>query len=158
MAKGSRNGKSDKAQYKYYKDTDKCFKNKVRKLEARVRKNPNDSGAQKRLDELMTNPSEYTRNKFKHKGWFHPQEQALLKKTGHEVHSIALDARDKLAKLRSVYSNDRPSAIIGVEPVKGSTLVVDQLFNIGLINEKRRNSIKSRMGRVRKGRTVSNRR
>jgi len=158
MANKSRAGKSDKAQYKYYKDTNRQFKNKVRKLEARIKKNPDDSGAEKRLNELMTNPSEYTRNKFQHKGWFHPQEHKLQKLAASDKPEVARGARDSLAKLYSVYSDERPSAIIGVEPVGVPTLVVDQLFNIGLINEKRRNSVKSRMGSVRKGRTVSHRR
>ena len=60
-------------------------------------------------------------------------------------------ARTKLDDLQAVYQDTRPTALRNAKyEVKLPTLVVDQFYNLGLINEKRRDAVKARMGRVRR--------
>jgi hypothetical protein len=147
MAKKSRSGNSYKQQYQAYKLENRWKKNKLKKLERRILANPNDVGAEQAME--VVSKKVYGRKKPGQKGWFHPQEQALLKDLRSEVASIQENAKRKLNNLRSVYSDSRPTAArINIIPEPNET-VADQLHNIGYISEKRRNFINSRMGSVR---------
>jgi hypothetical protein len=154
MASRSRAGNSYKTQYKLYKDKGSWRKNKIRKLERRVLDNPNDTGAEKALENfLKTTTQTYGRAKPGIKGWFQPQEQKFLKMANSDDPKVVAFARDKLAKIRAVYADKRPSAVRmkesnAVDYNKDS--VVDKFYEVGLINEKRKESLNTRMDRVRK--------
>lgn len=150
MAKKARGGQSYKTQYKTYKDTSRWRKNKIRKLEARVLKNPNDTGAEKALEDFTKGSKTYGRGKPGNKGWFHPQELALLKKIKHDGTPEDKVLINKLHKLRAVYADTRPSPLRKTSSIELGDTIADQLFNAGLINEKRRETANSRMERIRK--------
>lgn len=154
MAGKSRSGNSYKTQYKHYKDQEIWRKNKIRKLERRVINNPNDVGAEKALENFLKPTNQkYGRGKPGSKGWFHPQEQKFLKMADSDNPKVVNFARDKLAKIRTIYADKRPSAVrmkkvSTVDYTKDS--VVDKFYEVGLINEKRKESLNTRMDRVRK--------
>lgn len=158
--KGLRGGASYKAQYQGYKIEGRWKKNKIRKLEKRILANENDTGAVDALEKLNKSGKQYGRQKPKGKGWFHPQEIKLLKEAKSEKEVDRFMAMEKLRKLYS--DRDRfyykPSAINNPEVLEPNKSVADQLFNIGMINEKRRGVVNARMGSLRKRRAVSNRR
>ena len=139
MAK-NKTGASTKAQYTAYKTKNQWRKNKAAKLTKRALENEADDSALKAFE---SGSKEYGRAKPGHKGWFAPQEAALLKKIA--ASDDPRELRSKLAKLYSVYADERPSAIRNAEKtVVLPKLLDEQLFEAGLINEKRYKAIKSR--------------
>lgn len=150
MAKKPRAGNSYKTQYKAYKTKNQWRKNKLARLEKRALDNEADDSALKAFE---AGNKTYGRGKPGNKGWFPPQEQKLLRDIANEVEG----AKEKLAKLQEVYSDRRPSAIRNTEKLVQAALIIDQLHNIGLVNEKRYKSFKSRNNRISSRRTVSKR-
>lgn len=148
MKTGLRSGLSYKGYYKGYEASNRWQKNKIRKLEKRIRANEKDTGAVKALE--IAKKKTYNRKKPGQKGWFHPQEQRLNREMNSEVETIRVRARNKLDKLMAVYNDKRPSAIRGAERLSRNITVADQLFEIGLINEKRKDAVNTRMERVRR--------
>ena len=145
MAKKPRAGHSYKTQYKAYTVKGQWRKNKLAGLERRVLNNENDSSA---LTLFEKSSKTYGRSKPGMKGWFHPQEQKLLRLLKDEPGNQ--ETKAKLASLRDVYSDTRPTAIQNAKPAEQPTQVVDQLLEIGVINEKRRKSFKTRYRPIRK--------
>ena len=156
MARKSRGGNSYKTQYKAYTIKGQWRKNKIAKLTKRAIHNDSDNSA---MIEFEKGSKTYGREKPGKKGWFHPQETAILKALKDADPDTAKALRAQLYKIQEIYADKRPSAVIRV-PVqpKLPTLIVDQLFTIGIINEKRRNSAKARNRSISSRRTVSNRR
>lgn len=148
MKTGIRSGASHKAQYIGYKAGNKWQKNKIRKLEKRILANVNDKGAKAALK--LATVKTYNRKKPGQKGWFHPQEQALIKKIKTAEGDELIVLNTKLATLRSVYADKRPSALRDTKSTANRITVPDQLFKTGLINEKRRDITNSRMASLRK--------
>jgi hypothetical protein len=148
MAKKSRSGASYKAQYQAYKTGNKWKKNRTKKLEKRVLANENDTGAVKALDNLVGKL--YRRKKPGSKGWFHAQEQKLIKDIKSKDEKVRVLALEKLIKLKAVQADKRPSAIINAKIPEPNPTIADQLYNIGMISEKYRNAVNSRMGSIRK--------
>jgi hypothetical protein len=148
MASRSRSGNSHKTQYKAYSIKEQWRKNKLAKLERRVLNNETDDSALKTFE---AGSKTIGRSKPGKRGWFHPQEQALLKALSTADDETAKELRLKLFNLQAVYEDARPSAV-RMKPIQPElpTLIVDQLFNIGIINAKRRKSFKSRMGGLRR--------
>ena len=155
MAKKPRAGNSYKTQYKAYKVKNQWRKNRLARFEKRALNNENDTSA---LEAFEKSTKTYGRGKPGNKGWFHPQEQKLLRECNSDDETIRIRAKEKLAKLQEVYSDNRPSAIRNAEKLNLPLLAVDQLLNIGVINAKRHKAFKSRLGSVRGRRAVSNRR
>ena len=148
MKTGIRAGVSYKTQYKAYKDRGAWRKNKIKKLERRVLANPEDKGAELALEKfLKTTTQVYGRGKPGQKGWFHPQEQNFLKMTGSSDPKIVEYAGAKLAKIRDVYADTRPSAVRMKEYVYPE---LNKLCEVGLINEKRKETANTRMDRIRR--------
>jgi len=142
----NKTGASTKAQYTAYKTKGQWRKNKVAKLEKRVLQNSADSSA---LEVFEKGSKEYGRAKPGPKGWFAPQETALLKKIA--ASDDPRELRSKLAKLYSVYADKRPSAIRNAEKnVALPKLLDEQLFEAGLINAKRYKTFKSRNSSIRR--------
>lgn len=151
MKTGIRAGMSYKTQYKAYKDRGAWRKNKIKKLESRVLKNPNDVGAEKALEKFLKSTTQtYGRGKPGNKGWFHPQEQKFLKMTGSDDPKVVEYARNKLAKIRAIYADKRPSAVRMKQAAPARETMADKLYEVGLINEKRKNFVNSRLDRVRR--------
>jgi hypothetical protein len=148
MAKRQRGGLSYKNQYSAYKSESRWNKNKVKKLEKHILTNDNDKEAIKALDRIRTKT--YTKGKPGIKGWGHTQEQELLKQCKSDDDTIRIIAKEKLAKLKVIMKDIRPSPLRKVKIPAAKQSIADQLFNIGLINEKRRNFINSRLGSIRK--------
>ena len=145
MAKKSRGGNSYKTQYKAYKVRGQWRKNKLAKLTKRAVENENDTHA---LEVFEKGSKEYGRSKPGNKGWFHPQETKLLRETGSDNPQVAKRAKIKLADLREVYADKRPSAArMKTAPVP-QTDIAKQLLDIGLINAKRYKTFRSCLGRV----------
>ena len=113
MKTGIRAGNAHKTGYKTYANSNVWLKNKIKRLERRVLKNENDTGAVDALKRVEDGNWKYSRNR---------------KSRGH------------------ICKNDQGKFI---QP-KLPTLVVDQFYNLGLINEKRRDIVKARMGRIRR--------
>jgi hypothetical protein len=150
MKTGIRSGASYRAQYTGYKASNRWQKNKIRKLEKRILANENDTGAEKALKIARTKL--YGRTKPGQKGWFHPQEQKLQKEMKSEVESIRRTAKIKMDKLLDVYLDKRPSVLKSIPSVIPPTrdTVADQLFTIGIINDKRRKAVNTRMEKIRR--------
>ena len=144
MPNKSRSGVSDNTQYKAYKDKNMSQYNKINKLEKRVLANEKDTGAEEALK--IARVKVYGRGRPGQKGWFHPQEQKLLKLIAAEKDTIR--NRTKLAILRSVHADKRPTAIQDAEPVELNATIPDQLYAIGIINEKRKNTANARNNRI----------
>ena len=145
--KGIRSGASYKAFYTGYKNSNRWQKNKILKLNKRLVENPNDKGAEAALK--IASAKVYNRKKPGQKGWYPPQENKLQKEMKSEVETVRKLARAKLDNLNEVYLDKRPSPLrqLPVVPEKGLT-IPDQLFLIGLINEKKRVTANTRMGRI----------
>lgn len=141
MAKKPRAGNSYKTQYKAYTVKGQWRKNKIAKLTKRALINENDTIA---LEVFEKGSKTYGRGKPGNKGWFHPQEQKLLRDISNEVEG----AKEKLASLKDVYTDKRPTAIKGSQPAAQAESVVDQLCRIGVISEKRRRTFKTRYHKV----------
>ena len=108
MKTGIRAGMSYKTQYKAYKDRGAWRKNKIKKLERRVLKNPKDVGAEKALEKfLKTTTKTYGRGKPGTKGWFQPQEQKFLSMAKSDDPKLAKYASNNLAKIKAVYSDKK---------------------------------------------------
>ena len=66
-----------------------------------------------------------------------------------EVESIRKAAKDKLAKLNDIYLDKRPSPLKRLPTLtEQKPTIPDQLFLIGIINDKRRNAANSRNSRI----------
>jgi hypothetical protein len=147
MGNNSKNA-SRKAQSQGYKIEERWRKNKRAKLEARVLRNSEDDSALKIFE---AGSKTYGRQKPGKKGWFPPQEARFLSESQSDYEPKALNARNKLAKIRSIYVDKRPSAIKNAKlTVELPPLVADQFLTLGLINAKRHKSIKQSLGRLRR--------
>lgn len=149
MAKRKRGGASYKAQYTTYEAENRAKKNKVRKLLKRVRENENDKGAIDALNLINSGKWNHNRNKFSNKGWYHPQQAELLKKLKSENEQVVLSSKEKLKQLAYIYNDKKASAIKSPNKIDIPDSMLDQLYKVGLVNEKRYNSIKSRLGSLR---------
>ena len=156
MAKRKRAGNSYKAQYSAYKAENRAKKNKISRLEKRLLDNPNDSGAEEALRIVKAKPIDKFRQKPGNKGWFHPQEQILIKALQDKDPEVVKENAEKLKNLRILNVDKRPSALRNnkCEYIPPSSML-EEFHNIGLVNEKRYNFIKSRMAGIRSRRTVS---
>lgn len=114
MAKRSRSGASYKAQYSAYKLENRWKKNKIAKLERRVLKNENDTGAVEALKKVINNDYMYSRNR---------------RKGSNICKSVGL-------------------SLIPGKPIVTPPTPADQLFELGLINDKRRTTTNARLDRV----------
>ena len=116
--KGIRAGNSYKTQYKAYKISGRWFKNKERKLLARLARNENDKGAEKSLELLTKGNRQPKRGRPKGKGWFHPQETSILKKLKSDRITIleTIELKTQLDKIKDTYHNTRASAIAHTKP------------------------------------------
>ena len=148
MANKSRSGKSDKAQYQGYKIEGRWRKNRQTRLEARVLRNEADDSALKTFE---AGSKTYGRQKPGKKGWFHPQEAQLLREVNSEVKSVSEAAKIKLANLREIYEDKRPSAV-RMKPIRPELppTTAQQLLNIGVISAKRYKTFKQSLGRIRR--------
>ena len=156
MASQFRGGNSYKTQYKAYLIKGQWRKNKRRKLEKRMLKNEADSSA---LEEFEKGSKQYGRAKPGHKGWFPPQEAKLIRECGTDDPIKAEAAKVKLARLREIYTDKRPSAVrMKLAIPTPSPTTAKQLLDIGIINAKRYKTFKPSHRRVYGGRAVSNRR
>lgn len=149
MASKQRSGVSCKTQYKTYKDSGRWRKNKIKKLERRILANPEDKGAVDALDKfLKTTTKMYGRGKPGAKGWFAPQEAALLSKLKHDGKDT--EVVEKLANLRFIHSSKWAASINkSFRSTQARVSIPDQLFEIGLINEKRKEVVNARVDCVR---------
>lgn len=151
MAKKSRAGNSYKTQYKSYSTRNAWYRNKEARLERQIKKNPNDSVAIQALENLQKSKTQYSRNKKSNsKGWFNKQEIEINKEIASKetTPNEKAELRNKLEKIRYIRNK-----IIFQGNVKNPELnmpipAFEQLFNIGVIDEKRRKLAETRMARV----------
>ena len=155
MAKKQGAGNSRKNQYKAYAIKNQWRKNKEAKLLKRVKENENDTHA---LEVFMAGKKVIGRKKPGTKGWFAPQEANLLRLLKSADDTTAKVLRQKLANLREVHEDKRPSAIRSKKVVQVlPTNIAKQLLDTGIINAKRYKTAEQKLGIIRHRRAISNR-
>lgn len=154
MAKKKRGGSSYKAQYTAYKVENRAKKNKLNRLGKRLIENENDVGAETAIKIVMQ--KDKFRQKPGAKGWYHPQEQRLMSMLRDKDPKVVQKAAAELNRLRYIYNDKRPSATRCInQPIELPTSIKDELYSIGIIDEKRIKSTEQSKRSIRKRKSVS---